>query len=100
MSGAMLPSTGAAQAHLGDERYWPIYGEASSLGCAIGIHGGAHEDLGMDDPTPDGPVHPPGAPPGYVLTGPDSPLPGRPSAFPRRQPRARQAMLTYRATAR
>ncbi|MCH8848338.1 MAG: amidohydrolase family protein, partial [Chloroflexi bacterium] len=57
MCGAMLPSTGAAQAHLGDERYWPIYEEASNLGCAIGIHGGAHENLGMDDLTPYAPVN-------------------------------------------
>ena len=42
MCGAMLPSTGI-QSNLGDQRYWPIYEEANRLGCAIGVHGGAHE---------------------------------------------------------
>ena len=31
MCGAMLPSTGI-QANLGDQRYWPIYEEAESIG--------------------------------------------------------------------
>ena len=41
--GAMLPSMGANMPHLGSEKYWPIYGEAERLGCALAIHGGAHE---------------------------------------------------------
>ncbi len=57
MTGAMLPSTGAGQAHLGDPKYWPIYEEADRLGCAIGIHGGAHENMGLDDMSPYAPVH-------------------------------------------
>ena len=67
MCGAMLPSTGAAQAHLGDERYWPIYEEASRLGCALGIHGGAHENLGMDDLSPYAPVNALGHPVGQMV---------------------------------
>ena len=51
-SGAMLPSMGVNMPHLGSEKYWPIYGEAERLGCAIAIHGGAHENLLMDDMSP------------------------------------------------
>lgn len=57
MVGAYLPSTGAAQRHLGEEMYWPIYEEANRLKCCIGIHGGAHESMGLDDLTPYAPVH-------------------------------------------
>lgn len=46
--GAMLPSTGL-KGHLGGKEYWPIYREADRLGCALGVHGGAHEGLGFDD---------------------------------------------------
>jgi uncharacterized protein len=67
MCGAMLPSTGI-QAHLGDKRYWPIYKEADRLGCAIGIHGGAHENLGMDDLSPYAPVHALGHPFGQMIS--------------------------------
>ncbi|MCH8054927.1 MAG: amidohydrolase family protein [Deltaproteobacteria bacterium] len=45
--GAMLPSTGLKD-HLGAKDYWPVYREADRLGCAIGIHGGAHSGLGFD----------------------------------------------------
>jgi predicted TIM-barrel fold metal-dependent hydrolase len=55
--GAMLPSTGANMPHLGSEKYWPIYGEAERLGCAIAIHGGAHEGMLMDDFSPYAPVN-------------------------------------------
>jgi len=67
MCGAMLPSTGI-QAHLGDKRYWPIFEEANRLGCAIGIHGGAHENLGLDDLTPYAPVHALGHPFGQMIS--------------------------------
>ena len=45
--GAMLPSNGL-KGHLGDREYWPVYEEASRLGCCLGIHGGSHIDFGMD----------------------------------------------------
>jgi len=45
--GAMLPSTGLAS-HLGAKQYWPVYQEADRLGCALGVHGGAHSGLGFD----------------------------------------------------
>ena len=45
--GAMLPSTGLPN-HLGAKEYWPVYEEAHRLGCAIGIHGGAHSGMGFD----------------------------------------------------
>ena len=46
--GAMLPSTGLPN-NLGAKEYWPIYKEADRLGCALGVHGGAHGGLGMDN---------------------------------------------------
>jgi len=67
MCGAMLPSTGF-QSHLGHKRYWPIYEEANKLGCAIGIHGGAHENLGLDDMSPYAPVHALGHPFGQMVS--------------------------------
>src|SRR5262245_13723299 len=51
-AGAMLPSSGVNMPHLGSQKYWPIYGEAERLGCAIAIHGGSHENLLMDDMSP------------------------------------------------
>ena len=45
--GAMLPSTGLKD-HLGGKEYWPVYEEADRLGCALGIHGGAHSGFGFD----------------------------------------------------
>ena len=47
MSGAMLPSTGL-MTHLGAKIYWPIYEEAQRLGCGLAVHGGAHQDMGMN----------------------------------------------------
>ena len=67
LCGAMLPSTGANMPHLGSERYWPIYEEAERLGCAIGIHGGAHEGMLMDDMTPYAPVNALGHPMGQMI---------------------------------
>ena len=54
--GVMLPSTGF-KGHLGDKEYWPVYAEANKLGCCIGVHGGAHEGLGMDWLTPYAPIN-------------------------------------------
>lgn len=45
--GAMLPSTGLKD-HLGAKEYWPVWTEADRLGCAIGVHGGAHSGMGFD----------------------------------------------------
>ena len=45
--GAMLPSTGLRD-HLGAKTYWPVYHEADRLGCALGIHGGAHGGMGLE----------------------------------------------------
>jgi predicted TIM-barrel fold metal-dependent hydrolase len=47
MRGAMLPSTGL-KALLGSRDYWIVYEEADRLGCAITVHGGAHQDLGLN----------------------------------------------------
>jgi predicted TIM-barrel fold metal-dependent hydrolase len=38
------------------------------LGCAIGVHGGAHENLGLDDLTPYAPVHALGHPFGQMIS--------------------------------
>lgn len=47
LPGAMLPSRGLPL-HLGHDYYWPVYGEAARLGCALGIHGGSSLGLGAD----------------------------------------------------
>ena len=47
MKGVMLPSTGLPSP-LGAKEYWPIYAEADKLGCAVAVHGGCHQDLGMN----------------------------------------------------
>jgi predicted TIM-barrel fold metal-dependent hydrolase len=47
LPGAMLPSRGLPL-HLGHDYYWPVYEEAASLGCALGIHGGSSLGLGAD----------------------------------------------------
>lgn len=67
--GAMLPSTGPMQSqnHLGDDRYWPIYEEADRLGCALGIHGGVHDHMGLDDMSPYAPVNALGHPFGQMV---------------------------------
>lgn len=69
MVGAFLPSTGAAglQSHLGSSRYWPIYAEAEALGVALGIHGGAHDNMLMDDMSPYAPVNALGHPYGQMV---------------------------------
>ena len=45
--GAMLPSTGLNDL-LGGKGYWPVWAEADRLGCALGVHGGAHSGMGFD----------------------------------------------------
>lgn len=45
--GAMLPSTGLPL-HLGHEHYFPIYQEASALGCVLAVHGGSNRGVGID----------------------------------------------------
>lgn len=44
---ALLPSTGLPLP-LGDKVYWPVYEEANRLGCALAVHGGSHDRLGLD----------------------------------------------------
>lgn len=51
MLGAMLPSNGL-KAQLGAPEYWPLYAEAQRLGCALSVHGGCHDNLGLDDADP------------------------------------------------
>ena len=46
--GAMLPSTGL-KAHVGSPEYWPIFEEAERLGCCLGVHGGCHSGMGLDN---------------------------------------------------
>ncbi len=64
--GAVIPSTGF-KGHLGSKEYWPVYAEAHRLGCCLGIHGGAHESLGMDYLTPFAPVNGLGHPFGLMI---------------------------------
>lgn len=56
MCGAMLAANGINM-HLGHKFYFPIYAEAERLGCCLGVHGGSHDNFGMDDLNPYAPVH-------------------------------------------
>jgi len=47
MCGVLFPATGV-HLNLGAKHLWPLYAEASSLGCPVVVHGGGHWDLGMD----------------------------------------------------
>ncbi len=47
LPGAMVPSTGLPL-DLGHEYYWPVYEEAASLGCVLGVHGGSNVGIGLD----------------------------------------------------
>lgn len=67
MAGAMIPSRGTVR-HLGAREYWPIYEEASRLGCALAIHGGCHDGLGMDGLNIFGPVLAYGHPFGQAIS--------------------------------
>jgi len=51
MRGAMLPSNGLPQ-QLGAKIYWPLYAEAEKLGCALAVHGGCHDNTGLDNADP------------------------------------------------
>src|SRR5262249_16291492 len=90
--GAMLASTGLKD-HLGAKEYWPVYAEADRLGCALGIHGGAHSGLGFDQMNVYTPVNALGHPlallinfAGIVFNGI---LPRSPNALLDRSPNAR-----------
>jgi uncharacterized protein len=48
MVAAMLPSNGLRR-HLGSKHFWPVYEEAERLGCPLAVHGGNHQNFGMDD---------------------------------------------------
>jgi predicted TIM-barrel fold metal-dependent hydrolase len=67
MSGAMLPSNGF-DTDLGSPIYWPIFEEADRLGCAISVHGGCHDGLGMDRLNRYAPVHALGHPLGVMIS--------------------------------
>lgn len=67
MCGAMLPSNGL-KGHLGSKEYWPVYAEADRLGCALAVHGGAHDGFGMDDMNVYAPVHALGHPMGLMIS--------------------------------
>ncbi len=47
MLGAMLPTTGLPL-NLAHEYYWPVYEEASELGCVLALHGGSNRGIGID----------------------------------------------------
>lgn len=67
MCGAMLPSNGF-DTDLGSPVYWPIFEEADRLGCAIAVHGGCHDGLGMDRFNRYAPVHALGHPLGVMIS--------------------------------
>src|SRR5262245_22329966 len=64
--GAVIPSTGF-KGHLGSKEYWSVYAEADRLGCCLAIHGGAHENLGMDYLAPYAPINALGHPFGLMV---------------------------------
>jgi predicted TIM-barrel fold metal-dependent hydrolase len=66
MPTAMLPSTGLRH-YLGDEEYWPIYEVANELRVPLAVHGGAHQDLGMNQMRTFAPVHALGHPFGIMI---------------------------------
>ena len=47
LPGAMLPSAGLPL-HLAHDYYFPIYKEAATLGCGLGIHGAPNRGMGVD----------------------------------------------------
>ncbi len=47
MKGAVLPSSGI-RGTLGSKEYWPVYAEASRLGCALAVHGALHLGMGLE----------------------------------------------------
>jgi len=67
MPGAMLPPTGL-RGTLGDREYWPVYEAANELGCALAVHGGAHQDLGLNEMRVFPPVHALGHPFGVMAS--------------------------------
>jgi len=66
MRGAMLPSNGI-KGHVGAKEYWPIFAEAERLGCALAVHGGIHDQYGMDHMAPYAGVHALGHPIGLMI---------------------------------
>ncbi len=66
MVGAMLPPTGLPML-LGQDYYWKVYEAADQLGCAIALHGGAHQNMGMDNQGVFAAVHALGHPFGLML---------------------------------
>jgi predicted TIM-barrel fold metal-dependent hydrolase len=64
--GAMMPSNGLPQP-LGSKAYWPIYEVADRLGCCLAVHGGCHNNFGMDHMNMYVPVHALGHPWGLTI---------------------------------
>jgi hypothetical protein len=64
--GAMLPSNGLPHL-LGAKPYWPVYAEAERLGCVLSVHGGAHDNFGLDHLNMYVPVHALGHPWGQAI---------------------------------
>ena len=68
MLGGMLPSNGEGiKDHLGARLYWPLYEEAEKLGCALAVHVGSLNHLGMDGFSTYYPVHALGHPFGIAI---------------------------------
>ncbi len=63
--GAVLPATGLRE-NLAAKEYWPVYEEASRLGCAVAVHGGLHAHLGLDKLDTFAPIHALGHPFGLM----------------------------------
>lgn len=47
--GAMLPSNLVKGSTLGSKEFHPIYAAAEKLGCCLPVHGGCHDNFGIND---------------------------------------------------
>ena len=65
--GGLLPANGLGT-HLGDRAFWPVYAAAAELGCALSIHGGCQNNLGLDTYTSPTAVHALGHPFGMAIS--------------------------------
>jgi predicted TIM-barrel fold metal-dependent hydrolase len=65
--GAVLPPNGL-RGYIGDAEYWPVYEAANELGCCIAVHGGLHQDMGLNYMQYFAPVHALGHPFGIMIS--------------------------------
>lgn len=67
MPGATLPSNGLKMP-LGAKDHWEVYAEADRLGCSLAVHGGSHDNFGLDHMEYFAGVHALGHPHGIMIS--------------------------------